>query len=135
MDTAAKLPRILLVDDHPDTVAIMSLVLTRRGYSVVRAYSVAAARAAAETHQCDLLITDGNLPDGNGIELMRELKAKHSMPAMLVSGSLDNGKSVESEGFKYLRKPVDLARLLDAIQSMEPQASDVPPADGAMESA
>jgi len=81
MDTAAKLPRILLVDDHPDTVAIMSLVLTRRGYSVVRAYSVTAARAAAETHQCDLLITDGNLPDGNGIELMRELKAKHAMPA------------------------------------------------------
>lgn len=119
MDATAKLPRILLVDDHADTVAIMSLVLTRQGYSVVRAYSVAGARAAAETHQCDLLITDGNLPDGNGVELMRELKAKHAMPAMMVSGSLENGGDVEAEGFKFLRKPVDFSSLLDAIQSLE----------------
>lgn len=116
MNPAAKSLRILLVDDHRDTVQLTSLFLIKRGYSVVPAYSMAGARAAAALHECDVLVTDGGLPDGSGVDLMRELKARYGMAAILVSGSVDDGAMVEAEGFKFLAKPINLQNLLDALQ-------------------
>lgn len=108
--------RILVVDDHPDTVVLMARILASRGHRVERACTIADARTAAATHQFDVLITDGCLPDGNGIDLMRELNAQHGTAGILVSGSIDHRKEVVSEGFKFLAKPVNLQSLLDALQ-------------------
>ncbi len=118
---AVKLPRILLVDDHPDTVEFTALILSKRGYSVVRAFSVADARAAASKIQCDLLITDCGLPDGNGIELLRELKAQYGMAGILLSGSVEDGQIVEADGFKFFAKPVNLNSLLDTLENLNSQ--------------
>lgn len=116
--SAVKLPRILLVDDHPDTVEFTALILSKRGYSVVSAFSVADARAATSKIQCDVLITDCGLPDGNGIKLLRELKVQYGMSGILVSGSVEDCDLVEAEGFKFLAKPVSLKSLLDALRSL-----------------
>jgi len=114
--TTAKQKRILLVDDHRDTVELTELLLVKRGYSVSLAYSVQEAKTAASITQFDVLITDGGLPDGDGVELMRELKSKYGMAGILVSGTVDDGIAVEREGFKFLPKPLSLQKLLDILE-------------------
>lgn len=111
--------RILVVDDHPDTVALMARILAKRGHTIECAHTVADARVAAATHPCDLLITDGGLPDGDGVSLMRELNALYGMKAILVSGSVDDGADVEADGFRFLAKPVNVQSLLDALASLQ----------------
>src|SRR5690348_14262697 len=94
----ARLPRILLVHDHRDTVEMTTHFLAKLGYVVIPAYSMAEARAAAANHRCDVLISDIGLPDGNGIELIRELKGQYAIVGIMVSGSVDDGAAIESEG-------------------------------------
>jgi len=118
MGTDAKLPRILLVDDHRDSVEITAFLLTRHGYEVVSAYSMAGARAAAATQQCEVLVSDIGLPDGSGIALMRELQTQYGMKGVLVSGVPSDGSAVGAEGFMFLPKPLTLQCLLDALQSL-----------------
>lgn len=118
MGSAAKLPRILLVDDHRDTVELTARLLIKQGYPVAPAYSIADARAAAARHQCDVLVCDIGLPDGSGIELIRELKKQYGMKGILVSGSVDDGPAIRAEGLKFLAKPIDLKSLLEALQSL-----------------
>jgi len=117
MDSNQNLPRILLVDDHRDTVEFTAFFLIKRGYTVARAYSAAEARLEVARHLCDVIISDIGLPDGSGIELLDELRKKYSLKGILVSGSMQDGEAVEARGFKFLAKPVQLEALLDAIHS------------------
>lgn len=119
MGTAAKLPRILLVDDHRDTVEVTACLLGKQGYDVISAYSVAGARAAAAMHQCDVIVSDVGLPDGSGIEMMRELQTQYGMKGVLVSGAANDGQAVGAEGFRFLTKPIDLQNLLDALREID----------------
>lgn len=117
--TSGKLQRILLVDDHRDTVELITLLLIKRGYSVVPAHSVAEARDAVTKHQCDVLVSDVGLPDGSGIELMRELRKQYRIKGILVSGATDGAADLVAEGFKFVAKPVNLQSLVDALQSFD----------------
>lgn len=118
MGNGTKLPRVLVVDDHRDTVEVTAFLLTKNGYEVVAAYSVAGARAAAAIHQCEVIISDVGLPDGSGIELMRELQMQYGTKGILVSGAANHRHAVGADGFKYLTKPVDLQQLLEVLQSL-----------------
>jgi len=66
-----------MVDDHEDTNRAMSRLLGGLGYDVRTADSVAAALSAAEQGSFDLLISDIGLPDGSGLELMKQLRARN----------------------------------------------------------
>jgi CheY-like chemotaxis protein len=90
-----------------------------RGHQVVAAHNMRAALAAAENNPFDLLISDIGLPDGNGMELLRQLRTKFSIPGIAISGfgmDLDIGKSLEAGFFAHLVKPVKLEKLEAAIQ-------------------
>src|SRR5690606_29534470 len=63
--------RILLVEDHPPTRAVLSRLLVRAGHVVVSAASVAEARGIAARETFDVVVSDIGLPDGTGVELMR----------------------------------------------------------------
>ena len=67
-------PRILLVDDHVDSVRPMQLFLEAIGYQVTTAHSVATALRAATQEEFDLLVSDIGLPDGSGDDLIRQLQ-------------------------------------------------------------
>jgi len=111
--------RILLVDDHPDTCAALERLLTLRGHQVAAAPSMHAALTAAENNPFDLLISDIGLPDGNGMELLRQLRTKFPIPGIAISGfgmDLDIGKSLEAGFSAHLVKPVKLEKLESAIQ-------------------
>ena len=69
---------ILLVEDHEATRTVLAQLLTRRNYKVVTADSIAAARRTARQNNFDVLISDIGLPDGNGNDLMKELRETYA---------------------------------------------------------
>ena len=118
MSSSQKLPRILLVDDHPDTVELTAFFLIKRGYTVARAHSAAEARLEASKQKFDLFVGDIRLADGDGIALLKEFQKAYGTKGVLVSGSIEDGKAVEADGMKFLPKPVELEKLFEAIQSL-----------------
>src|SRR5919106_1087689 len=78
--------RILLVDDHESTVSVLRMLLERRGFEVLTAGNVASALDIASREFVDLLICDIALPDGTGLDLIRQLHAMGPMKAIAMSG-------------------------------------------------
>jgi signal transduction histidine kinase len=106
--------RILLVDDHLDTARAMGRLLKRWGCDVQTADSVASALKAADALKFDVLISDIGLPDGSGLDLIRQLKARYPVKGIAVSGfgMEEDLTSSRSAGFsEHLVKPVDLGQL------------------------
>lgn len=109
--------KVLLVEDHPDILIMMTEMIRHLGHAVVAAATVAQAVAAAREERFDLLVSDYSLPDGTGIDVLRELRATQAPGGILVTAY---GKMFASEaasaGFaRYLQKPVELAELDSAI--------------------
>jgi CheY-like chemotaxis protein len=108
--------RILLVEDHADTLAIFSRLLQRRGYQVAQATTVKDAMAAAQDD--DLLICDIGLPDGNGCDIMTHLKQR-GVPGIALTGlgSKEDCERYKRVGFSaILIKPVDIEQVLKTIE-------------------
>jgi PAS domain S-box-containing protein len=113
--------RILLVEDNKDTLRYLSTVLRRRGHDVTTADGLTPARAALEDADIpfDLLLSDIELPDGDGLQLMREIKSTRAMPGIAMSGfgaEEDLRQSREAGFFDHLTKPIDLKRLDAAMR-------------------
>jgi PAS domain S-box-containing protein len=109
--------RVLLVEDHVDSVKIMSRLLESYGFEVRVAGSVASALQAIQAAEFDLLISDIGLPDGSGLDLMRQVRLKSSVKAIALSGygmEEDIRKSTQAGFLAHLTKPVSLQKL-DAI--------------------
>jgi signal transduction histidine kinase/ActR/RegA family two-component response regulator len=109
--------RILLVEDNDDSRQVLSLLLRRSSHEIITANNLESARRAVAEHDFDLLISDIELPDGSGFDLMRELAAR-GIPGIAMSGfaSIDDIRmSREAEFAEHLAKPVSLEVLLDAI--------------------
>ena len=81
-----KTVRILLVEDHEDTARVLRRVLEHNGFAVMHAPSLTRARELGRAHQFDVVISDLGLPDGNGLDLMRELRASHGLTGIALSG-------------------------------------------------
>lgn len=116
--TDARPLRILLVDDHRDTLNAMSRLLRSRDYHVSTAGSVAAALAVAEAEPFDVLISDIGLPDGTGLDLMRHLLKRRPIIGIALSGygtASDIQQTREAGYTTHLTKPIDLRRLEAAL--------------------
>ncbi len=120
--TAPRQPlTILLVDDNEDTLNYLSRLLSLRGYRVLPASSCATALQLAAETSFDLLISDIDLADGSGIELIWTLRSQRQVPAIALSGfgSSDDIELSRSAGFGlHLTKPVDFRLLIEAIQQL-----------------
>jgi PAS domain S-box-containing protein len=107
---------LLLVEDHADTAEAMADLLRSLGHRVTVAGSLAAARAAAEAAggAFDLVVSDLGLPDGSGLDLMRELSGRYGLKGVALSGygmEEDVRRSHEAGFSKHLTKPVSLQAL------------------------
>jgi CheY-like chemotaxis protein/anti-sigma regulatory factor (Ser/Thr protein kinase) len=114
--------KILLVEDHPDTVRVLQRVLGRAGHDVRSVDSLAGALASASGEAFDLVLCDLHLPDGNGLDLMRQLRAAHGLRGIALSGygmPEDVHRSEEAGFDRHLIKPVDLDELERAIREIE----------------
>ncbi len=114
--------RVLLVEDNADTAEAMAALLALSGHRVTTALSVAQAlSAAAGQDGFDLVISDLGLPDGSGIDLMRELSARHGLRGIALSGygmEEDVRQSLEAGFARHLTKPVSLPQLQAALHEV-----------------
>src|SRR5205085_11017730 len=78
--------RILLVEDHKDTAKLMARILEGEGHRVRTAGSAGEALRLAGSERFDLVISDLGLPDATGFELMREIRERHGLPGIALSG-------------------------------------------------
>ena len=113
--------RILLVDDHVDTCAVMEKLLLARGHTVTVAHDMKSALEKAHIAPFDLLISDVGLPDGSGMELMAKLSAKSRLLGIAMSGfgtNADIQKSLEAGFSQHLVKPVTMEGLDAAVEAV-----------------
>ncbi|MFW6369365.1 MAG: response regulator, partial [Myxococcota bacterium] len=103
--------RVLVVDDEPTVCLLVSEMLSSSGYQVVAAASLAEARAMLEEGGFHLLVADKNLPDGSGIDLLKERRSKgDSLPAVIITGypSAETVMDALTAGASdYISKPFD----------------------------
>jgi CheY-like chemotaxis protein len=120
--------RILVVEDHVDTAYGLKMYFTTKGYEVHVALDVKSARAVAAEQPFDILLSDLALPDGNGWDLLRELRARGPVRAIAMSGynSPEDIERSHAAGFvMHLAKPVmmaDLDRVFIEIMNSEPSS-------------
>jgi DNA-binding NtrC family response regulator len=111
---------ILLVDDEAGVRFGIRKFLAAKGFEVQEAESLAAALAAFQAAQPDLVLVDYLLPDGNALELLpklREIDAEVPLVLMTGHGSIDLAVRAIKEGAEhFLTKPVDLSTLLVVLQ-------------------
>jgi two-component system response regulator PilR (NtrC family) len=128
--TARRSPAVLVVDDEADLRELLSLTLVRLGLDVDTAESVAAARALLGRNRYALCLTDMRLPDGTGLELVREVGMAAGPPIAVITayGSAENAVAALKAGaFDYLTKPVDLDQLRLLVRSAVRDAASPAP--------
>jgi signal transduction histidine kinase len=113
--------RILLVEDHATTAALMARLLRKRGHYVELAYNKKDAIAIGLRDEFDIIISDLGLPDGNGFEVMEALRSKTCAVGIALTGygmEADVAQTMKS-GFQFhLTKPVDAQKLYQAIEQI-----------------
>ena len=114
--------RILVVDDEPSIVDAVATALRYEGYDVEEAASGRAALAAVARVEPDLIVLDWMLPDLEGIEVGRRLRAKGVKSAVLFLTAKDatenKVEALRAGGDDYVTKPFSLAEVVARVQAI-----------------
>jgi PAS domain S-box-containing protein len=113
--------RILFVDDNADTAFVLSKFLTASGYVVKTAGSAVAALELAGKEPFDIIVSDIGLPDVNGYELMKQIRAFYPIQGIAMSGygmEDDLRKSREAGFSDHIVKPASLSQLERSIDRL-----------------
>jgi CheY-like chemotaxis protein len=116
---------VLVVEDHDDTLRSMKMLLRRLGYEVLAAENMHDALRIAEENHFDFLLSDIGLPDGSGLDLLKQIRRRRKVPALALSGfgmDEDIERSQEAGFADHLTKPVSIDRLQAAIAELEAEA-------------
>ena len=115
--------RLLVVEDHEATRIVLARLLTRSGDHVTTAGTVAGALTAFAAEHFDAVISDVGLPDGSGVDLMREIQRRRPVPGIALSGygmEEDVQRSKEAGFSAHLVKPVNLVELRLLLEKFVP---------------
>jgi two-component system response regulator PilR (NtrC family) len=130
-------PRVLVVDDEADLRELLEITLLKMGLDVDSTDTLQQARQLFAEKEYQLVLTDMRLPDGLGLELVREVGASgKNVPIAVVTafGSADNAVvALKAGAFDYVSKPVQLDQLRVLVQSalkLSDQAPAAAPARG-----
>lgn len=125
--------RLLVVDDDPDMLRLLSMRLQAAGYRVATAASAEAALAQMEMERPQLVISDVRLPGRDGLALFDEVRQRHpALPVILLTahGTIPDAVEATRRGvFTYLTKPYDAKELLERVT--QALALGVPPQEDA----
>ena len=109
----------LIVDDEPDIRELLEITLGRMGIETLSAKDVTAAKALLQAHEFDFCLTDMNLPDGNGIELVQHITSNYpQLPVAMITahGSMDSAvEALKAGAFDFVSKPVNLKLLRSLV--------------------
>lgn len=117
---------VLLVDDEPDFVAAAKEMLQLHGHTVASAERLESARRLLDGATPDVLLLDLMLPDGNGLELLEELRASPVKRVVFITGhpgikSLI--KNLSGPSVSYLTKPIGSTELLRTVEASDEPAT------------
>jgi two-component system, cell cycle response regulator DivK len=118
------MPRILIVEDNEENRDSLSRRLQRRGYAVVTAADGNAGLTAARSENPDLILMDMNMPELDGWEATRQIKANeelHDMPVLALTAHAlagDRQRALQAGCADYHTKPVDFSKLLAQIEAI-----------------
>ncbi|MGH8126771.1 MAG: sigma-54-dependent transcriptional regulator [Gammaproteobacteria bacterium] len=131
-----KTSQVLIVDDEPDLRDLLCMTLGKMGVKTVEAADLASARRTLVSDRFDLVLTDMNLPDGNGLDFVQWMQEQApSVPVAMITayGSMDIAvDALKAGAFDFIAKPVDLLRLrtlvrdalaLDAVEASDESAA------------
>ncbi|MDP9994988.1 two-component system response regulator GlrR [Variovorax boronicumulans] len=111
--------RLLVVDDDPDMLRLISMRLVSAGYQVTAVTSAETALTQLEIEHPQLVLSDVRLPGRDGLALFDEIRKRHpSLPVILLTahGTIPDAVEATARGvFTYLTKPYDARELLDKI--------------------
>ncbi|MFM0231688.1 MULTISPECIES: response regulator [Paraburkholderia] len=127
VNAARELATVLLVDDDPNILRPLQLLVEREGYRVLTAQNGEAAQAVAVIESPSLIVTDWMMPRVDGIELCRRLKgdiATAGIPVIMLSAALPPHPE-EPLWDVLLLKPAAIGRLIKTIHNL----LDEPPPD------
>ncbi|RMH76717.1 MAG: hybrid sensor histidine kinase/response regulator [Cyanobacteria bacterium J007] len=114
---------ILVVDDTPDNLRVVSAILVDRGYQVGKALNGQLALMACKHLSPDLILLDINMPEMNGYEVCKKLKTNpqtQEIPIIFISALddvLDKVKAFEVGGVDYITKPFQSAEVISRVDS------------------
>ena len=109
------MPVALLVEDDPQIRRLVRLALENEGWSVFEVNTMRRAVIDAGTREPDLLIVDLGLPDGSGINLIREVRSWSQVPIIVLSARVDETDKIEAldaGADDYMTKPFGIGELL-----------------------
>src|SRR5450631_1151365 len=108
-------PAVLVVDDEPDLCELLSITLQRMDLDPRTANSVADAQRLLKTEHVDLCLTDMQLPDGDGLELVKWIQQySPSVPVAVLTahGNMETAvRALKLGAFDFVSKPMNLADL------------------------
>ena len=113
-------PRILVVDDEADLRELLEITLLKMGLDVDSAATLREARRFVDENAYALVLTDMRLPDGLGLELVREVSSTTKTPIAVITafGSAENAVvALKAGAFDYVSKPVVLDELRVMVRS------------------
>jgi DNA-binding response OmpR family regulator len=120
---------VLIVDDDPDLVETVAMMLESKGFEVGKAYDGIEGEDAIKKRRPDVLILDVMMPRKNGYQLCKELKSNKwtsDIPVILLTAvgeavpttTYSHAEGMATEAEDYIPKPVDAATLAEAVQRL-----------------
>ncbi len=114
-------PTVLVVDDEPDLLELVSLTLERMKLATVTAGTLATARRLLGERHFDLCLTDMRLPDGDGLDLVAWIEQRQpQLPVAVITahGNVESAvRALKAGAFDFVSKPLDLAVLRRLVSS------------------
>jgi two-component system response regulator PilR (NtrC family) len=118
---ASPRPVVLIVDDEPDLLELVSLTLSRMNLETRTAPDVGTARRLLKSEQFDLCLTDMRLPDGDGLDLVAWIQENRSdLPVAVITahGNVESAvRALKLGAFDFVSKPLDLGVLRKLVGS------------------
>ncbi|MCM8594833.1 two-component system response regulator KdpE [Accumulibacter sp.] len=114
-------PRVLLIEDEQPIRRFIRLAVEEEGCQVTEAETIAGGLIEAGTRNPDLLILDLGLPDGNGIDLIRDLRGWSDLPVLILSArsqEQDKIAALDAGADDYLTKPFGVGELRARVRAM-----------------
>jgi CheY-like chemotaxis protein len=119
---------ILCIEDNPDNMMLLSRILGASGYTLKKARTGLDGLAIADAEPVDLILLDINLPDIDGYEIARRLRANpnenvRNLPIIVISANAlkgDDQKALALGVNVYLSKPIDITELYEKVELFLP---------------